>query len=219
MMSLLPPTDSTMAPLAESLDTAANIAATAGMLQKLNGLSLTEKKEQKASEKKEPKESKAKAKQEKGESASTTKKSTPKKSFGKTQSTLSTTPAGGKLTSSTSIMATQSPTSASSPAESPKISFKTERDGDSVMSLASEQPTPKKRRIQPTFVSALPGSTSPAVPVVITSTPAPAPSPLPVLTSADFARPSSSSLSSNVSSTPKPKKRIQPTFVSALPGH
>ncbi|KAF9095244.1 hypothetical protein BGX29_009125 [Mortierella sp. GBA35] len=207
MMDLLPSPDSTLAPLNEPLDAAANIAATTGMLQKLNGLSLTEKKEQKASEKKEPKEPKARAKQEKGESAGTTKKATAKKLFGKAQTSSSSSTtgigaAGGNATSATNT-ATQSPASAS-PAESPKTSYKTERDGDSVMSIASEQPTPKKRRIQPTFVSALPGSTT-------------VPSPSPVVS------PSPSTLSSNSASspaaTPKPKKRIQPTFVSALPGH
>ncbi|KAK3842472.1 MAG: component of the chromatin assembly complex, partial [Linnemannia gamsii] len=115
-----------------------------------------------------PKEPKAKAKQEKSESAGTPKKSTTKKAAGKTQTTLST-PAmpgatAGKVASASAsavTTATQSPASAS-PADSPKTSFKTERDGDSVMSIASEQPTPKKRRIQPTFVSALPGSADPA---------------------------------------------------------
>ncbi|KAG0284092.1 hypothetical protein BGZ96_011539 [Linnemannia gamsii] len=220
MMDLLPAPDSTSTLLNESLDAAANIAATAGMLQKLNGLSLTEKKEQKASEKKEPKEPKepkAKAKQEKGESAGTVKKSA-KKQTGKTQSTLSTPAASGisvavaKVASATTT-ATQSPASAS-PAESPKTSFKTERDGDSVMSIASEQPTPKKRRIQPTFVSALPGSTAPAPVVTAPVIPSPAPSPL---TSMDFAQPSSPATSSTT--TAKPKKRMAPTFVSALPGH
>ncbi|KAG0309524.1 hypothetical protein BGZ97_013042 [Linnemannia gamsii] len=223
MMDLLPAPNSTLTPLNESLDTAANIAATAGMLQKLNGLSLTEKKEQKGSEKKEPKEPKAKAKQEKGESAGATKKSASKKQPGKTQSTLSTpvtsgiTVAAAKIASATTT-ATQSPASVS-PAESPKTSFKTERDGDSVMSIASEQPTPKKRRIQPTFVSALPGTTAPAPVVAAPVIPSPAPSPLTVrpLTSMDFAQPSSPATSS--ATTAKPKKRIAPTFVSALPGH
>ncbi|KAF9155185.1 hypothetical protein BG015_010767 [Linnemannia schmuckeri] len=223
MMDLLPAPDSTSTPLNESLDAAANIAATAGMLQKLNGLSLTEKKEQKASEKKELKEPKAKAKQEKGESVGATKKSASKKQPGKTQSTLSTPITSGlsimaaKATSTTTT-ATQSPASGS-PADSPKMSFKTERDGDSVMSIANEQPTPKKRRIQPTFVSALPGMTTPApVAASVASPPAPS-SPLTVrpLTSMDFAQPPSPAPSSAAAA--KPKKRIAPTFVSALPGH
>ncbi|KAF9134298.1 hypothetical protein BGW39_007466 [Mortierella sp. 14UC] len=231
MMDLLPAPDSTVPPVNESLDAAANIAATAGMLQKLNGLSLTEKKEQKASEKKEPKEPKAKAKQqEKSESAGAPKKSSTKKAPGRTQTTLSTPATSGvtagkaasaAVSTSSATTATQSPASAS-PTESPKTSFKTERDGDSVMSIASEQPTPKKRRIQPTFVSALPGSmdSAPASPV-FAALPSPAPASMAVrpLTALDFAQPGLANTAAASATAPKPKKRIAPTFVSALPGH
>ncbi|KAF9920739.1 hypothetical protein FBU30_009347 [Linnemannia zychae] len=228
MMDLLPTSDSNSIAISESLDTAANIAATAGMLQKLNGLSLTEKKDQKSADKKEPKESKAKTKQEKSDTANSTKKIATKKQSGKTQSTLLNSAAGisaGKATSaSPSTTATTQSPATSSPAESPKTSFKTERDGDSVMSLASEQPTPKKRRIQPTFVSALPGSmtstpaiATPTIPLPFAAASVPSEPPqLRPLTTMDFAQPGSVASSNEVAQ--KPKKRIAPTFVSALPG-
>ncbi|KAF9903066.1 hypothetical protein EC991_004239 [Linnemannia zychae] len=223
VMDLLPIPDSTASLVNESLDAAANIAATAGMLQKLNGLSLTEKKEQKASEKKEPKEPKAKAKQEKSESAGAPKKTLTKKAPGKTQTTLSTPTTSGisvgktvSASASAVTTATQSPTSAS-PAESPKTSFKTERDGDSVMSIASEQPTPKKRRIQPTFIRALPGSIDLAPAPIVAAVPEP--TKVRPLTALDFAQPGLANGAAASTAVPKPKKRIAPTFVSALPGH
>ncbi|KAF9948289.1 hypothetical protein BGZ72_009782 [Mortierella alpina] len=203
MMDLLPTADNMTMALNEPLDSAASIAATAGMLQKLNGLSIAEQKDQK--DQKEPKEhSKAKSKQDKSDSTGEGKKTTVKQLFSKSRNASSS--------SSSSSSSSTTPASArTSTAASLKTSSKTERDGDSIMASANEQPTPKKRRIQPTFVSALPGSSS-VTPSTNGSTGA-----------SSSSSPSSSSIVSpplgNNAPDGKPKiKRIQPTFVSALPG-
>ncbi|KAG0033888.1 hypothetical protein BGZ82_005956 [Podila clonocystis] len=208
MVALLPTPESGLSStLTEPLDTSAAVAATAGMLQKLNGLSLTEHK--------------AKGKQgDKSESAPETGKKGGKKTSKAARNTASatvTTPASSAKTSS-------APSSASPKAPtSGKLSFKTERDGDSVMGSENE-PTPKKRRIQPVLVSPLPGSFSPgpSPPSQVsttTSSPAPSsasPAPSPAMASTSlFPTPTATASAPEA----KPKKRIQPTFVSALPGH
>ncbi|KAF9174807.1 hypothetical protein BGX21_001032 [Mortierella sp. AD011] len=206
MMALLSTHESAAMTQNDSLDSAATVAATAGMLQKLNSLSLAEQKEQKElKELKEQKEQqKTKSKPEKG-APSEGKKSVVKQLFSKSRSLAASRPS---VPSSLS--------SSSSPVLSNAVpkNGKTERDGDSVMSSANEQPTPKKRRIQPTFVSALPGSTSATTP---SSPVAQSPSP-----STLSAPPASTGNNINNSDSSNggapPKKRIQPTFVSALPG-
>ncbi|KAF9319884.1 hypothetical protein BG003_007876 [Podila horticola] len=206
MVALLPTPESGLSStLTEPLDAAAAVAATAGMLQKLNGLSLTEK---------------AKGKHgDKNESAPETGKKGGKKApkvARNTASASTTTPTSSAKTSS-------APSSTSSPKVPAigKLSFKTERDGDSVMGSENE-PTPKKRRIQPVLVSPLPGSFSPgpSPPSQESTTPSPAPSaspaPSPAMASTSlFPTPSTAASAPGA----KPKKRIQPTFVSALPGH
>ncbi|KAF9924206.1 hypothetical protein BGZ67_009459 [Mortierella alpina] len=202
MMDLLPTAGNATMALNEPLDSAASIAATAGMLQKLNGLSIAEQKESKES--KEP--LKAKSKQDKGDSTGEGKKATVKQLFSKSRNSSS---------SSTSAAAAAVRTST---AASPKTSSKTERDGDSIMTSASEQPTPKKRRVQPTFVGALPGS-NPVTPLTHGSASASSSS-----TGTAVSSPSTSASpplgnNNNNATDGKPKiKRIQPTFVSALPG-
>ncbi|KAF9361298.1 hypothetical protein BGX26_004483 [Mortierella sp. AD094] len=198
MIALLSTHESAAMTQNDSVDSAATIAATAGMLQKLNGLSLAEQKEQKELKEQQ----KARPKLEKG-TPSEGKKSTAKQLFSKSRSSTGSRPSV--------------PSSSLSPLPSnaaPKTG-KTERDGDSVMSSANEQPTPKKRRIQPTFVSALPGSTSVAAP---SSPAAPSSSSSTLSTPLASAGNNSNSSDSSNGGAP-PKKRIQPTFVSALPGH
>ncbi|KAG0052918.1 hypothetical protein BGZ83_001939 [Gryganskiella cystojenkinii] len=214
MVDLLGGTESSLVTTAkEALDPSATIAVTAGMMQRLSGLSLTDIKE--LLEPKEPgtsKESKGKTKGDKSSTTAATmagenKKGVVKKLFSKAKST-----AGGNLGSK-------------SPAG--KSAVKTERDGDAIMTSVEDQRSPKKRRIQPTFVSALAGGTIAAP----SSTSSPV-APLTPAMTADPIVPWNSSPSSSSSSTPptsgpaspvtpatpKPKKRIQPTFVSALPG-
>ncbi|KAI9235193.1 MAG: WD40-repeat-containing domain protein [Podila humilis] len=217
MIALLPTSESGLssALTAEPLDVSAAVAATAGMLQKLNGLSLTEQK--------------AKGKQgDKNESTPETGKKGGKKASKAARSTASAAAAAAATATATAITPASSaktssaPSSISSPKASGKLSFKTERDGDSVMG-AVQEPTPKKRRIQPFFVSPLPGSSSPGTSQSSsqgsTATPSPAlsssPAPSPAMASTSlFATPGTTS-----APEAKPKKRIQPTFVSALPGH
>ncbi|KAF9209595.1 hypothetical protein BGZ49_003082 [Haplosporangium sp. Z 27] len=191
MMALLSTHDSITAAQNDSVDSAATIAATAGMLQKLNGLSLAEQKVQK--EQKE--QQKSKSKLEKGVQ-SEGKKSTVKQLLSKSRSSTTTRP---------SVPPSPSPQSSTST----PVTGKTERDGDSIMSSVNDQPTPKKRRIQPTFVSALPGSTSAAEPISLVAMSQSPAAPTPT-------SPTSSNNSSSGSTAPK--KRIQPIFVSALPG-
>ncbi|KAF9335479.1 hypothetical protein BG006_011408 [Podila minutissima] len=207
MVALLPTPESGMSStLTEPLDASAAVAATAGMLQKLNGLSLTEQK--------------AKGKQgDKNESAPETGKKGGKKApkaARNTTSATATTPTSSTKTSS----ASSSFASPKAPGDG-KLSFKTERDGDSVMGSENE-PTPKKRRIQPVLVSPLPGSFSPgpSPPSQGSARPSPAPSaspaPSPAITTTSlFPTPAATASAPEA----KPKKRIQPTFVSALPGH
>lgn len=213
MIALLPTSESGLssALTAEPLDVSAAVAATAGMLQKLNGLSLTEQK--------------AKGKQgDKNESAPETGKKGGKKASKAARNTASA--AAAATATATAITPASSAKTSSAPSSSPKasgkLSFKTERDGDSVMGSVQE-PTPKKRRIQPFLVSPLPGSSSPGTSQSSsqgsTATPSPAPSsspaPSPAMASTSlFATPGTTS-----APVAKPKKRIQPTFVSALPGH
>jgi len=188
----------------ENLDPAATIAATAGMMQKLNGLSLTDIKELKdPKEIKETKEPKGKAKGDKSLVGTEGKKALVKKLFSKASS------------------------------KAAKSSLKTERDGDTIMTSAEHQPSPKKRKIQPTFVSPLPGSlakspsvqppTTPTTPTTpaVTMEPAVAwnSSPSSAVSSSPPTSGSASPAAPAAPDTPKPKKRIQPTFVSALPGH
>ncbi|KAF9996088.1 hypothetical protein BGZ79_010196 [Entomortierella chlamydospora] len=201
MIALLSTHESAAMTQNDSLDSAATIAATAGMLQKLNGLSLAEQKEQKELKEQQ----KTKSKPEKG-APSEGKKSVVKQLFSKSRSLAASRPS-----------VPSSPSSSSSPVLSNAVpkNGKTERDGDSVMSSANEQPTSKKRRIQPTFVSALPGSTSAAIP---SGSVAQSPS-----SGALSTPPASTGNNSNNSDSSNggapPKKRIQPTFVSALPGY
>ncbi|KAG0201508.1 hypothetical protein BGX28_005694 [Mortierella sp. GBA30] len=203
MMDLMPTSDSGAMSLPEPLDSAVSIAATAGMLQKLNGLSLAEQKEQKEHKEQQPK---GKAKQDKGESTGEGKKKSVKQLFAKTKNS----------SASVSAMGTGSTVAAASP----KPSFKTERDGDSIMISVNEQPAPKKRRIQPTFVSALPGSPSPATPAASSSsTSSPTSASVSGSPNPSVAGSSVTSSSSSSGTDSKPKiKRIQPIFVSALPG-
>ncbi|ORZ04080.1 WD40-repeat-containing domain protein [Lobosporangium transversale] len=205
-------------------DTAATIAASAGMLQKLNGLSLAEHREQmdqkdqkdQKEQKDQKDQQKAKAKQEKvlnsGKRASV--KQMFSKSRSATSSQSSAAPSNPPTLSTTAATTTTTPStscSLSSIASPPnlvaKTATKTERDGDLIMTPANEQPAPKKRRIQPTFISPLPGSVPPAT-VAQASTTIPF----------DSANASISN-STNSNGMDKPKKRIQPIFVSALPGH
>ncbi|KAF9115949.1 hypothetical protein BGX27_005641 [Mortierella sp. AM989] len=209
MIALLSTSDNATVLQNESVESAATIAATAGMLQKLNGLSLAEQKEQK--EQKELKElkeqQKAKPKAEKATS-SEVKKSTVKQLFSKSRS------------STTSRYSTQSPSLPLSSNSASKIG-KTERDGDSIMTSINEQPTPKKRRIQPTFVSALSGSVSAAGPLS-SSALMPSLDALSTPQTPSGGPPTASNKSGSSSGGSNggaaPKKRIQPTLVSALPG-
>ncbi|KAG0317625.1 hypothetical protein BGZ99_006196 [Dissophora globulifera] len=190
MMALLSTTEGAAVNQSETLETTASVAATAGMLQKLTSLSLAEQKEQK--EQKEQ-HSKAKPKQDKVVAIGEGKKTTVKQLFSKSR----TTATAASLTTNPGV----------------KTSFKKERDGDSVMASADEQPSLKKRRTQPQSALA---STSPSTP---TSTP--------TLTASASAVSIASPSTPTASTTPpmpvvgveqKPRKRIQPTFVSALPG-
>ncbi|GJJ77714.1 chromatin assembly factor 1 subunit B [Entomortierella parvispora] len=187
----------------ESLDPAATIAATAGMMQKLNGLTLSDIKELKEpKETKETKEPKGKAKGDKSSTGTEGKKALVKKLFSKANTKSAA-----------------------------KTSAKTERDGDAIMTSPEDQPSPKKRKIQPTFVSPLPGSMTKSPSTKLPSTPTTPTTPAVTMEPAVAwnSSPSSAASSSPPTSgsaspappttpaTPKPKKRIQPTFVSALP--
>lgn len=216
MIALLPTSESGLssALTAEPLDASAAVAATAGMLQKLNGLTLTEQK--------------AKGKQgDKNESAPETGKKGGKKASKAARNAASAaataTATGTAITPASSAKTSSAPSSTSSPKAGGKLSFKTERDGDSVMGSVQE-PTPKKRRIQPFLVSPLPGLSSPGPSQSSsqgsTATPSPAlsssPAPSPAMSNVPlFSTPSATASAPEA----KPKKRIQPTFVSALPGY
>ncbi|KAF9178717.1 hypothetical protein BGZ51_007462 [Haplosporangium sp. Z 767] len=198
MISLLPTQETAATAQNEFLDSTASIAATAGMLQRLSGLSLAEQKE--LMEQKEQPKGKGKQDKDKAESTSEGKKGTVKQLFSKSK-----TMAQSQAQTSTATQRTSS---------------KTERGGDLVMASVSGQPTPKKRRIQPTFVSALPGSApAPASPSIM-NTPIPnQPPTFSNMSPVNSSNASSSTNGSNTTTDGKPaKKRIQPIFVSALPG-
>ncbi|KAI1315042.1 hypothetical protein EDD11_001382 [Mortierella claussenii] len=197
-------------------ESAATIAATAGMLQKLNGLSLAEHKEQmeqreQREQQKDQKDQKAKTKQEKA-SLGASKKGSAKQIFSKWKVAPSSQSSAVRSSPSSSASASMLKTAA----VSSKGAVKTERDGDSIMTSTNDQPAPKKRRIQPTFVSALPGS----IPFTPLSSPVPASGAALASTSSSSFTSTSTGGSNNGTDEVKPKRRIiQPTFVSALPGH
>ncbi|KAI8358362.1 WD40-repeat-containing domain protein [Mortierella sp. GBAus27b] len=193
MMALLSSGDGMGAAQNESTECSASLAATAGMLQKLNGLSLAEQKEQK--EHKEPKEPKAKAKQDKS-SGGEGRKSSVKQMLAKSRTTTSNTQA--------------------------RTSSKNERDGDSIM----EEPTMKKRKTQLQgngAASTQPGPLTPSTaastpPLASVSTPPPSSSSSLSSSTTTTLQPPGSSDTGGSTVAEKPKKRITPIFVSALPG-
>ncbi|KAG0348946.1 hypothetical protein BG004_003429 [Podila humilis] len=227
MIALLPPssalssTDSGIlgASAIEPLDASAAVAATAGMLQKLNGLSLTEQKAKCGN-------GNSTASSDKQESAQDGAKKGGRKApkgARKPAATTSATPDGlASIPAATAISGLSFKSANSSPALKTaghgRAPFKTERDGDSVMEAASNAPTPKKRRIQHTVESLFPGSsTTPSPSLSPASAPSPAPSPA-KMSSLLFANSRLSTPTTATTNDAKPKKRIQPTFVSALPG-
>ncbi|KAF9420884.1 hypothetical protein BGZ94_009003 [Podila epigama] len=162
MMALLPSLSSgefngqssSILPMAiEPLDASAASAATVGMLQKLNGLSLTE-----------PKAVKSKQQADKGDQP-TAPEAGKKGSGGKKgtkggrNATVPIAPAVSATTGTNSTL-TNAKAMTTSTSNMGKLSFKKERDGDTLMGSSASEPTPKKRRIQPIFVSPLPGTTS-----------------------------------------------------------
>ncbi|KAK3806347.1 MAG: WD40-repeat-containing domain protein [Benniella sp.] len=186
----------------ESTDSSATLAATAGMLQKLNGLSLAEQKDPK--ETKEPKESqKAKAKQEK--STLSEGKKTVKQMLSKSRSTAA---AAAAATTSTA---------------SARKSTKKERDGDSIMASAQDEPLQKRRKTQlpqTNTAATVSAAATTATATASTSTLSFAPastSSASASTPTTLSNNDASNGGSNVSEEKSKKKRITPIFVSALP--
>ncbi|KAF9161688.1 hypothetical protein DFQ26_004318 [Actinomortierella ambigua] len=183
-----------------------NLAA--GLTKQIDGLTVSDKKDK--AEKKEKGEKKEKAsaekkekvaaeKKDKGKGTASDKKGSAKRLFSKVQSTTTTNPTKGSSSSVTASLTFSKPAttfgvrssstipmgaSSSSSSSSSPAAAAVSGDVDMVMAPPNE-PTKKKRRIQPTFVSALPGSS-------------PSPSPSPASTSAS----PSTSTTSAPSSTP-----------------
>ncbi|KAF9583975.1 hypothetical protein BGW38_007963 [Lunasporangiospora selenospora] len=212
----------------DSLDASVAMAATAGMLHKLKGLSLEEyqqlEQQKEGKENKESKESKSKAKQQQQQNASSEKTEAANGSS-KKGAAGSTKKAGSKAARSVLPSASNSSTlPCTKPATSkPKSKFKTEKDGDALMEAPTKEPPKQRKRkhqsalgddsssmcVQPTIPStvASPLTSGPSTPAVSTPPASGGASPMVF-----------GSTSTTEEEKPK-KKRIQPIFVSALPGY
>ncbi|KAF9971397.1 hypothetical protein BGZ73_005661 [Actinomortierella ambigua] len=212
-----------------------NLAA--GLTKQIDGMTVSDKKDKAEKKEKastEKKERAAGEKKDKGKGTATDKKATAKRLFSKVQSS-----AASKGTSSTSIAAklfssklvtTGKPSSSTASAGTASSSSSAAASGDVEMAMAPpNEPTKKKRRIQPTFVSALPGSLPSPSPTTTSASPStstasvssssstsPQPPQLPALVVTSVSPETPPTPTPDASGAPSQKKRITPIFVRPL---